>query len=425
MKRVAIIGGGFCGLGCATQLVKKGYCPDIYESKPVLGGLAAGFQEAGWKSSLEIFYHHWFDSDRVLKEFVETWEAEKNLFFRAPLTVVETKKNGFVALDSPLSLLGFPELKLHDKLRMGVVLAFLRSVRNGTFLEKHTAHEWCLKYMGQAGYQAIWQPLLEGKFGPEWSRQVNMAWLWARLASRTKKLGSFKGGFSALVRRAEEYLLERDVDIQKNCGELSLTPSNHEGWKVRSPEGEKEYDAVVVAASPFSLNKILGKTLSFVEKPFLSARVVILSLKTPLAHNGPYWYSLKKTKNCPFIALIEHTQFVPAAEFGGEHLVYVADYADPNHKMTESEYVHLALECCKKTNPAFRFENFNRHWFFEESYAQPIPLLNASQSLPPLRVPDTKNLYFASMAHVYPWDRGTNYALELGKKVADMISQKR
>lgn len=423
MKRVAIIGGGFCGLACATQLVKKGYCPDIYEAKPVLGGLAAGFQEEGWKSSLEIFYHHWFESDQVLKEFVKTWEAQKNLFFRAPLTVVETKKNGFVALDSPLSLLGFPELNLCDKVRMGAVLAFLRSVQNGTFLESHTAHDWCLKYMGRAGYQAIWQPLLEGKFGPKWSQQVNMAWLWARLASRTKKLGSFKGGFSALVQRAEEFLLERDVEIKKSCGELSLVPQSDGCWLVNSPNEKKEYDAVVVAASPFALNKLLSTKYVFVEKPFLSARVVILSLKSPLVKNGPYWYSLKKTKECPFIALIEHTQFVPAAEFGGEHLVYVADYAEPNQKITEAQYVKMALECCQKINPKFRIEDFNRHWFFEESYAQPIPLLNASQNLPPVCVPNTKNLYFASMAHVYPWDRGTNYALELGKKVADMVCQ--
>ena len=30
-------------------------------------------------------------------------------------------------------------------------------------------------------------------------------------------------------------------------------------------------------------------------------------------------------------------------------------------------------------------------------------------------------LYWASMSHVYPWDRGTNYALEVGSKVADHI----
>ena len=32
-------------------------------------------------------------------------------------------------------------------------------------------------------------------------------------------------------------------------------------------------------------------------------------------------------------------------------------------------------------------------------------------------------LYWASMSHVYPWDRGTNYAVEIGHKVAQEAGQ--
>jgi hypothetical protein len=45
--------------------------------------------------------------------------------------------------------------------------------------------------------------------------------------------------------------------------------------------------------------------------------------------------------------------------------------------------------------------------------------INASQKMPPIKVPDVPNLYHLSMAHVYPWDRGTNFAFELGKRVAE------
>jgi hypothetical protein len=30
-------------------------------------------------------------------------------------------------------------------------------------------------------------------------------------------------------------------------------------------------------------------------------------------------------------------------------------------------------------------------------------------------------LYFASMSQVYPWDRGTNFAVEIGRRAARMI----
>jgi len=31
-------------------------------------------------------------------------------------------------------------------------------------------------------------------------------------------------------------------------------------------------------------------------------------------------------------------------------------------------------------------------------------------------------LYFASMSQVYPWDRGTNFAVEIGRRVAGMVA---
>jgi hypothetical protein len=32
-----------------------------------------------------------------------------------------------------------------------------------------------------------------------------------------------------------------------------------------------------------------------------------------------------------------------------------------------------------------------------------------------------ENVYLANIEQVYPWDRGTNYAVELGEKIADYI----
>jgi hypothetical protein len=32
-------------------------------------------------------------------------------------------------------------------------------------------------------------------------------------------------------------------------------------------------------------------------------------------------------------------------------------------------------------------------------------------------------LYFASMSQVYPWDRGTNFAVEIGRRAARLMLQ--
>jgi len=46
--------------------------------------------------------------------------------------------------------------------------------------------------------------------------------------------------------------------------------------------------------------------------------------------------------------------------------------------------------------------------------------LNHSKNIPPIRTP-VEGLYFASMSQVYPWDRGTNFAVEIGRRAAGMI----
>jgi hypothetical protein len=71
-------------------------------------------------------------------------------------------------------------------------------------------------------------------------------------------------------------------------------------------------------------------------------------------------------------------------------------------------------------NPGFSREWIRKWWVFRVPYAQPVPLVNHSEALPDLRTP-WPGLYLASMSQVYPWDRGTNYAVEMGRQVAKMV----
>jgi hypothetical protein len=55
-------------------------------------------------------------------------------------------------------------------------------------------------------------------------------------------------------------------------------------------------------------------------------------------------------------------------------------------------------------------------------YAQPVPPVGYLEMIPDVRTP-VRGLYFASMSQVYPWDRGTNFAVEMGRKVAAMVRE--
>jgi protoporphyrinogen oxidase len=204
--RVAVIGGGFTGLACATELARCGLEVALYERNEKLGGLAAGFQEMTWNSTLEFFYHHWFRTDKFVLKYAKIWQAEEGLEFKRPSTVIQTDQHDFVQLDSAKSLLQFPELGLFDKLRMGAALAFLKIYWNWHKLESVTAEDWCRKYMGDEGFDRIWRPLLVGKYGlalgasqmsncrvGNLSRGIRQLHPFRRAVARTKRRSHFQG----------------------------------------------------------------------------------------------------------------------------------------------------------------------------------------------------------------------------------------
>jgi protoporphyrinogen oxidase len=118
--------------------------------------------------------------------------------------------------------------------------------------------------------------------------------------------------------------------------------------------------------------------------------------------------------------MVEHTNFIPAEHYGGDNLIYMGDYLPPDHPyfdMSKEELADIFLPVLSRFNPDFRRDWVKDVWLFRTRYAQPVPSVDHSQNIPPLRTP-LPGVYFASMSQVYPWDRGTNFAVEIGRRVA-------
>jgi protoporphyrinogen oxidase len=155
----------------------------------------------------------------------------------------------------------------------------------------------------------------------------------------------------------------------------------------------------------------------------MGAVVMVLSLKRRLSEQGYYWFNLPKEAGYPFLALVEHTNFVPAEHFGGDHIVYAGDYLEAGHEyfsLSDEQLLERFLPAFKKFNPEFSREWVKKMWVFKTNYAQPVPLVNHSKNIPAIQAP-IEGLYFASMSQVYPWDRGTNFAVEIGRKAARLM----
>ena len=122
------------------------------------------------------------------------------------------------------------------------------------------------------------------------------------------------------------------------------------------------------------------------------------------------------------LAVVEHTNFMSKHHYNNEHLVYVGNYLSPEDKrysMNAKEILGLYDGILRKINRRYK-KNIIGVELFKAPFAQPIIETNYSRLIPPLHTP-LKGVYLANIQQVYPWDRGTNYSVELGKRAADAI----
>jgi protoporphyrinogen oxidase len=357
---------------------------------------------------------------------IEELGLKEKVVFPRPKTVAY--HNGrFYPLDSPLAALRFPGYDFFGMARFGLATAYLRYLADWRDLEKTTAVAWMRRWYGERVYKSLFEPLLAGKFGDH-MREVNMAWMWARLKARSTRLGTFEGGFQAFCDLFAEELRRLGVQIHLSTPVLKVSTAAGGSVRVALPGGERMFDRCLVTSSPGFMARLvpelpegyLGGLLSLKS---MGAVVMILAVKHQLSKEGYYWFNLPKSAGYPFLALVEHTNFVSPEHFGGEHILYCGDYLDADHeyfRLNDEELLARFLPGIQRFNPEFQRDWVRKVWVSRTSYAQPIPLVNHSRNIPEIRTP-LAGIYFASMSQVYPWDRGTNFAVEIGRRAAHIL----
>jgi protoporphyrinogen oxidase len=432
---IAILGAGVAGMAAAWDLVRAGHTVDLYEAEPTVGGLAAGFKDTGWAWSLEKFYHHWFESDADLLKLADELGVREKVIFPRPKTsywidghILRSEMNAS-ALSLPIS---WPA-----KIRLGLCGVYLKFLtKDWRSLEQITAHEWFMRYMGEEAYGKFFRPLLIGKFGALY-QQVNMAWMWARIYTRTLRLGTYQGGFQAFLDDLAAAITTKGAKLHLKTPITAI--GEQDGKPTITVNGEtKTYDRLISTGSPGLMLKLApalkatayGQQMAKLQS--IGAICVVLALKQSMLTDGTYWLNLpattpdKRTSQFPFLALVEHTNFLPKENYGGDVLVYCGDYIPVDHEyfsLSDDQLIERFLPALAKVNPQFRPDWVTKSWVWRAPYAQPVPGVNHSQAIPPLKTP-LPGVYWASMSQVYPWDRGTNYAVELGRQVAEEVDSR-
>lgn len=419
--KIGIIGAGFTGLSAAYTLSKEGHEVTVFEKDTHPGGLAIGFKKPEWEWTLESYYHHWFTNDATVLSLA------KELHF--PVTIKRPKTSVFIEgksyqLDSPSAFLTFPKLPIWERLRMIETLGLLRVNPFWKPMEKVKASEYLPKAMGEKAYKMIWEPQLTNKFG-NFADKISLAWFWARIVKRTPSLAYPRGGFLAFAQHLEKVIQEKGGTFLYRAGvtEIKLT----KGQTVIEVGKEKYiFDKVIVTLPSFPFLKLCPSLPQDYKEKLqklegLGAMTIVLRLKKQFLSDNTYWLSMCDPAS-PVMAIVEHTNFMNKRHYHNEHLVYLGNYLPQNHpyfSLSEKEILKEFDPILQELHPGYEKDIIGVD-IFKTPFAQPIIPTNYSKIMPPFDTPLT-NIYLANIQQVYPWDRGTNYAVELGQKIAAHI----
>jgi protoporphyrinogen oxidase len=447
---IGIVGGGIAGLAAAYRLQQHGYDVQVFEASDDLGGLAATYETNG--DRIEKFYHHLSASEQTIIDLIEElgldddldWPIGKNAYY----------VDGVVhPLDKPWEIMAYPHMSLYDKFRLGMLTQEI-DVRGG--IPKFDSYErledyedvpikdFLLEHTSRGVYENFFGPLLDAKFGSK-KEKVSAAWLLGRIKFRGERdllrgepLGYLRGGFGRLIDGLIEEVGRENIttgvyvtDLDTEDGEVtSLTTEATESAEVAATDGgtateTHDVEGVVVAAMPNVLEDLTGYECDI---DFQGAVCALVTMEKSLTDT--YWLNIGH--DAPFGALIEHTNYIPPEQYGGDHLVYVAsyiqDYEEELWQLDDDEVEDLWLSHIEEMFPDWDRSSVTNCRLARNPRAAPVYERGYLDMVVPYDLGDdiADGIYYAGMASKaqYP-ERSLNGGIVAGYECADRISGKK
>lgn len=432
-KRVAIIGGGYTGLTTAYRLAQAGYTVTVLERSATFGGLAGGFMIEG--AHLEKAYHHIFKTDTDIIGLAKELGVDGALGWHD--SSVSIYYGGKLwPFKGALDLLRFKPLSFINRIRAGLVVLYLQKQKNWRQFNQVTALEWMRKHAGQQVSDVIWEPLLRGKFDTYYDK-VSMAWLWARIHVRansreggdaSEKLGYFDGGFDVFTEALLAKLRDMGVTLQ-NQATVEQLAETADGPSLRINGQDERFDSVVATVPSQVFPRLLSQDAAakpevqayvkqLLDIPYLGAA---LNIFTSTQEITPYYWHNINDVSKPFLVLINHTRLIDKSAYDGKYVYYIGAYlAQDHHLMTcpESELIEVWHKGLKEIFPDFDAKAIHEQHVFRFGNAQHIVTTGYT---PPAYQTPLRHVYLANFSQIFPEDRGTNYAVREGGKIAGMI----
>lgn len=433
IQDIAIIGAGFTGLTAAYKLCQAGYNVKVFEASDVAGGLASGCSIAGLP--IEKAYHFLYQTDEYMIQLLKELDIEKSLEFHK--SSVSTYYNDILyPMENPIDLIRFKPLSLVNRVRAGLAVLYLQHVKDWKKLTKITAMDWLRKYAGRQVTDIIWEPLLKGKFD-KYHDKVTMCWLWGRIKQRVdsrggehggEALGYFNGGFRLIVDTLVDQINALGGKIEYRQPIKRISKNENDKIIVETAAGQELFDRTLLTVPCGVSDRLLSEFHDLDKTYFDKLRSVdyldaaVLLFATDKKITEYFWHNINNP-DAPFVAFLSLTALVGTSQFDGKHIYYIGDYIPSDHPyMTqpESEISDMWLDYIKKM-----FPDFDNSWILDQKLyrfkdSQHIVDVGYENKMVPHETP-CQGVYLCNFSQIFPMDRGTNYAVRDGYRMAEKI----
>ena len=264
-SKIAVIGGGPMGLAVAYELTLQGYKPVIFEADNRLGGMASCFDFEGLQ--IERYYHFHCLNDkgffRILDEIglkdQLNWKKTKMGFYF---------KGNLYKWGSLISVIMFSKVSFLTRLRYLLHAARCLTIKDWNHLDNIEAINWLKKWLGDEGYEKLWEKLFSYKFY-QYSNNISAAWIWSRIRrlglSRNnfkEKLGNINGGSSVWISKLEKKILKFGSEIRLSSPVKKIT-FNGKNLLLTFNKGVSENFDIVISTIPLPLAAKIMDPISF------------------------------------------------------------------------------------------------------------------------------------------------------------------
>lgn len=429
--KLLIVGAGPMGLAAAYQATKKGYQVEILEADDRPGGMAAHFDFDGL--SIERFYHFCCLSD------TDTFELLAELGRPEAMKWVTTKMGYYIdgrliRWGNPLALLFAPGIDIVTKFRYGLQAFYSTKRSDWERLDKITAKQWFVGWMGKKGYDRFWRRLMDLKFY-ELSESVSAAWVWQRIKrignSRKslfeERLGYIEGGSQTLIDLLVDAIERTGGKIHYSTRASKFRIENGAVSGVETNNGNFFPARNVISTIPIPyIPALLNDAGDDIRAPYehlqnVGVVCIVHKLKKPVTDN--FWLNISD-EGMDIPGFVEFSNLRPTGDDSVVYVPYYMPQTNPIYDNSDEYFIEKSFRYLKQINPHLQDQHLKASHVARLRFAQPVCETHFLNKLPDAQTP-IQGLQIADTCYYYPEDRGVSESARYAKILIENLEKAR